>query len=84
LLGINAKAVSTQALKNVADREQVPMELLALTSSRPFFICLMIVLQTVVFASAMFEAIAIEAFVKNGRDAARAPNSIGTWPLSPT
>ena len=73
LLGINAKAVSTQALKNVADREQVPMELLALTSSRPFFICLMIVLQTVVFASAMFEAIELEAFARFELDAAYEP-----------
>jgi len=77
LLGINAKAVSTQALKNVADREQVSMEVISMTSSRPFFIVLMMIIQTLVFASAMLEAVESGAFANFDLDAQYEP-CVGT------
>lgn len=77
LLGINAKVVSTQALKNVADREQVSMEVISMTSSRPFFIVLMMIIQTLVFASAMLEAVESGAFANFDLDAQYEP-CVGT------
>jgi membrane associated rhomboid family serine protease len=77
LLGINKKAVSTQALKNVADREQVSMEVISMTSSRPVFIVLMMIVQTIVFASAMLEAVESEAIANFALNAQYKP-CVGT------